>query len=123
MGLGKVFKKSFGLGGDTQKDFLSPEGQFAIAIGQPGYLHEQSKERGMQKAEAAAAQNEAAVVQAKVDAQDATNKALIDAKKRRRSSSLQTTSPLGAAATALGTGGGGASAAPVTTALGAGAGY
>lgn len=107
MGLLKSFKGALGIGGDTMKDFLSPEGQFAIALGQPGYLYDESKDRQVGKAEAKATENEAAVVQTKRDAQDAANRSIIEARKRKKASSLVTSAtPLGGSQTALGAAGG-----------------
>jgi hypothetical protein len=104
MGLGSVFKSAFGIGSNTQKDFLSPEGQFAIAIGQPGYLYEESKDRKKDAAKKTALANEQARVQASNDAADAVNQTIVDAKRRRRNSALLTPTgtALGGAPVALG---------------------
>lgn len=100
------------------KDLFSPKGQAAIALGQPGYFYEESKDRKTDKANAMAAENEAAVVRAKNDAQDAANQSIIDARRRKRASSLVTSgTPLGGAQTALGSAGGAAAQPLNTTAM------
>lgn len=119
MGLRSAFK-AFGIGNDTHKDFLSLEGQTAIALGQPGYLKEESDDRKKAKARAEANQNEAAVQKAKNDAQDTVNQSIIDAKRKRRNAGLLPAADgLGGAPTALGQGGQGYSGPGLySTALG-----
>jgi hypothetical protein len=115
------FLKSIGFGGDTQKDFFSVKGQTSIVLGNPGYLYDESKDRKKGRAQALANDQEAAIVQTKMDAQDAANRSIIDARRRKRASSLVTSgTPLGGVQTALGAAGGATGQPLGSTALGYG---
>lgn len=105
MGLGSALRRVLP-SKNTTKDFFSLEGQTAIALGQPGYLYDESKERKKEDARNTALANEAQRVQASNNAADAVNQTIIDAKRKRRNTALLAPAaggtPLGGAQTALG---------------------
>lgn len=101
----------FGKGGgiisrETAKDFFDLSSQ-TNPLGPADSAYSGSKDRKEAKAIAAAEQNEAAITQAKSDAQGAANRSIIDARRRKRAQSLVTSgTPLGGVQTALGSAGG-----------------
>lgn len=89
----------------------------------PAYYYNRGNQRKRDHASQDAARQEQAIVQTKNDAQNATNQSIIDAKRRRRASSLFSSDPLGGDTTALGQVGGQATNQPAGTALGSVGGY